>query len=434
MRLKLIYPEWGDFPLMYRRYIPVLGLARVAGMTPDGWDVSFTDERIEGLTICKDADLVGISLMTPQAKRAYEIADAYRARGVTVILGGAHVSLAPRESLAHADAIVIGEAEGVWGNALEDFRRGNLLHTYRCELPALSSPMPDWKVICEGKGYLPINPIQVARGCPVRCETCTVPQTSGTTFTMRDIASLAEEVSRLDQYVFVVNDNLHLAKRRSLPFFEVLRMSGKRWVGLTSLKAAEDEGFLSVLSHSGCWSMYVDLSPWISAGLNEIIDGVEVGRAGELIRRFQDVGIKLIASFVFGFDHDDLGIFEKTVSFAKSHGIDEAEFHVLTPYPGSRLYERLLNQDRLITLDFEEYTTARVVFKPAQMTADQLYEGYLSAWQNFYGAACELTDRGPVVRTFACFPAAKEDILSASAAPWIDAVIKGNRGQYDRKI
>lgn len=435
MRLKLLYPEWGDFPLVYRRYIPVLGLARVAGLTPEGWDVSFTDERIERLTICDDTDLVGISLMTPQAKRAYEIADAYRAMGVPVILGGTHVSLAPQDALEHADAIVIGEAEGVWASALEDFQRSGLRRTYRCELPALSGPLPDWKVICEGKGYLPLNSIQVSRGCPVRCETCSVPLISGTTFSMRGIDDLVEEISMLDQYVFVVNDNLHLAKRRSLPFFEALRESGKKWVGLSSLKAAEDAHFLQALRDSGCWSMYVDLSPWISAGLNDIIDGVEVSRAGEFIRRFQDMGIKLIASFVFGFDHDDLGTFEKTVSFARSHGIDEAEFHVLTPYPGSRLYERLLTQGRLLTTDFEEYTTARVVFRPAQMTAAQLYDGYVSAWQHFYGDACEMTDRGPVVRTFACFPASREDIMSAGGVRWLDSVIKGDKGgTNDRKV
>jgi len=436
MKLKLIFPEWGHFPLIYRRYIPVLGVATIAALTPEDWEIEFVDERIEPLTISRDADLVGISLMTPQADRAYRIADEYRALGVPVVLGGVHVSLAPNDALGHADAIVIGEAEGIWERLVDDFTRGEMKNIYRCETPPIEVPFPRWDVICRGKGYLPMNSIQVSRGCPVNCDMCSVPQTFGTSFRMRSIESLVEEMKKLDRYIFVVNDNLHLAKRRTLPFFEALTEIGKPWVGLAPLRIGEDGEFLGLVRKSHCWAMYIDLSPWISAGLNDVIDGVQVKKAGDYIRRIHDTGIKIIASFVFGFDHDDLDIFEKTVRFARDHEIEEVEFHILTPYPNSRLYERLKSQGRLLTDDFSQYTTARVVFRPAKMTPEELTEGYMEAWKAFYPEEYEDSDRGPVVRTFACFPLTREDLLNYNGGKWVEAVLnkKEVAGHIDQSI
>lgn len=424
MKLKLIFPEWGHFPLIYRRFIPVLGLSTVAALTPDTWDISFVDERIEPLSIQKDADLVAISLMTPQADRAYQIADEYRALGVPVVLGGVHVSLAPNDAMEHADAIVIGEAEGVWEKVIGDFERGKLKKIYKCETPPIEVPFPRWDIICQGKGYLPMNSIQVSRGCPVNCDMCSVPQTFGTTFRMRNVGTLIDEINKLDEYIFVVNDNLHLAKRRTRPFFEGMAQTGKKWVGLAPLKIADDPEFLDLLGISNCWSMYIDLSPWISAGLNEVIDGVQVKKAGDYIKKIHDAGIKIIASFVFGFDHDEKNIFEKTVEFAKDHIIEEVEFHILTPYPKSRLYERLKLQGRLLTDDFSQYTTAKVVFQPNNMTPDELTEGYREAWKMFYSNEYEDSDKGPVVRTFACFPLTREDLDNYKGGRWVDAVIR----------
>lgn len=429
MKLKLIFPEWGHFPLIYRRYIPLLGLSTIAALTPDEWEIHFVDERIEPLTIEKDADLVGISLMTPQANRAYRIADQYRALGTPVVLGGVHVSLAPHDALRHADAIVIGEAEGVWRKLLRDFEDGDLQKIYKCETPSLDVPLPRWDLFCDGKGYIPINSIQVSRGCPVNCDMCSVPRTFGTTFRMRDSEALASEIGKLDRYIFVVNDNLHLAKRRTAPFFNALKESAKEWVGLAPLRIAEDVRFLRQVKESNCWAMYVDLSPWISAGLNEIIDGVQVKKAGDYIKRIHDAGVKIIASFVFGYDHDEKDIFEKTVLFAKKHGIEEVEFHILTPYPKSRLYERLQAQGRLITEDFSEYTTAGVVFKPTCMSPEELYEGYMSAWKYFYEDEYEDSDIGPVVRTFACFPLKKGDLLNYTDGEWVSAVLSKERSE-----
>lgn len=424
MRLKLIYPDWGHFPLVYRRYIPVMGPAIVAALTPPDIEVSFTDGRLDSVDTDCDCDLVAISLMTSQANRAYEISDAFRRRGIPVVLGGVHVSLMPEEASANADAIVIGEAEGTWPGVMDDFRRGRLKKVYRCTSPPEEYPLPRWSIFRAGI-YIPMSSIQVSRGCPVNCDMCSVPQTFGTEFRMFDTDKLLADLGKLEDCIFVVNDNLNLAKRRVRKFLKGMAEAGKRWVGLAPLSSAGDREFLALLKESNCWAMYIDLSPWVSASLNEVIDGVQVSRAGDYIRRIRDMGIKVIASFVFGFDHDRPDIFEKTVSFAKRNNIEEAEFHILTPYPKSRLYERLSSEGRLITGDFSKYSTSSVVFVPKGMTPEELHEGYLTAWKEFYSSEkYEETDSGPLIKSFACFPMSKKDLLNYKEERWINSVMK----------
>ncbi|GAB4490059.1 MAG: radical SAM protein [Thermodesulfovibrionales bacterium] len=429
MRLHLIYPDWGHFPLIYRRFIPVMGPAIVAALTPPDIEVIFTDERLDTIDFNMDCDLVAISMMTSQASRAYEIADTYREKGVPVVLGGVHVSLMPEEAARHADAIVIGEAEGTWPQVIEDFRSGGLKKTYSCTKPAEKIPAPRWSIY-DGRGYIPMNSLQVSRGCPVNCDMCSVPQTYGTEFRMMKTDRLLEDVAKLDRYVFIINDNLHLAKRRVRPFLEGMAATGRPWVGLSPLSIAQDEDYLSLLEKSGCWAMYVDLSPWISAGINKVIDGVQIDKASQMIDRIRERGIKIIASFVFGFDHDRPDVFENTVRFAHENAIEEVEFHILTPYPKSRLHDRLVSEGRLLTSDFSRYSSSSVVFTPAQMSADELRAGYRQAWRDFYpDEEVEETGQGPVIRTFACFPLNREDLLNYSGGKWVDAVIKNKRSE-----
>lgn len=423
MKVKLVYPDLGHFPLLYRRFIPVLGPAILAALTPRDVDLCFSDDRVEAVDVAEDADLVGISVMTPQANRAYELADAYRARGIPVVLGGVHASLMPEEAGRHADAVVVGEAEETWPQVLEDARRGRMKPTYRCAKPPESLPLPRWEIF-DKSVYIPMNSIQVSRGCPVGCDLCSVPDTFGRSFRMFDTAKLLADMAALDRYIFVVNDNLHLAKRRVRPFLEGMADLGREWVGLAPLEFAQDEEYLRLLRKSNCWAMYVDLSPWVSAGLNEVIDNVPARKAGEYISRVRDHGIKVIASFVFGFDHDRPDIFEKTVAFAREHSIEEVEFHILTPYPGSRLYDRLATEGRLLTTDFSRYTAGSAVYRPRHMSPEDLEAGYLDAWRHFYSdAVVRETEQGPVVKSYASFPLAQGDLLLTESGKWVDSVI-----------
>ena len=424
MKLHLIYPDWGHFPLAYRRYIQVMGPAIVASLTPSDVEVVFTDERLRTIDFRMDCDLVAISMMTSQANRAYEIADTYRKKGIPVVLGGVHVSLMPEEAAMHADAIVIGEAENTWPDVIRDFRNGSLKKSYSCKNPSDDIPLPRWSIF-DRDVYLPMNSLQVSRGCPVNCEMCSVPQTYGTEFRMADTKKILRDIVKLDSYLFLINDNLHLAKRRVRSFFDGLAETGKPWVGLAPLSIAEDTAYLDLLKKTNCWAMYIDLSPWISAGLNERISAEQVVKANMLLERIRERGIKVIASFVFGFDHDQKDVFDRTVRFAKTNGIEEAEFHILTPYPKSRLYERLEAEGRLVTRDFSKYSTSSVVYRPVNMSADELYEGYIRAWKEFYPEEThEETEKGLVIKTFACFPMNKTDLDDYTGAGWVEAVRK----------
>ena len=424
MKLHLIYPDWGHFPLVYRRYIQVMGPAIVASLTPSDVEVVFTDERLRSVDFDMDCDLAAISMMTSQANRAYEIADIYRQKGVPVVLGGVHVSLMPEEASGHADAIVIGEAEHSWPELIRDFRSGALRSTYSCRKPAEDIPFPRWSIF-DRSVYLPMNSLQISRGCPVNCEMCSVPQTYGTEFRMADTAKILENIGRLDDYLFLINDNLHLAKRRVRRFLDGVAATGKQWVGLAPLSIADDTAYLDLLKRTNCWAMYIDLSPWISAGLNERISPAQIEKAAMLLDRIRERGIKVIASFVFGFDHDQKDVFDRTVGFARANGIEEAEFHILTPYPRSRLYERLEAEGRLETRDFSKYATSSVVYQPANMSARELYDGYIHAWKEFYPQEThEETDKGMVIKTFACFPLGRTELDNVAAGGWVDAVRK----------
>lgn len=427
MKLKLIYPEWGSYPLIYRRYIPTLGLIKVASFTPPDIDISITDERIEPIDFSEDVDLVGISAMTCQARRAYEIARIYREKGVKVVLGGVHPSLLPEEASKYSDAVVIGEAEGSWQELIEDFRRGSLKRFYSCKAKEVKASLMRWELYIN-KGYLPISPIQLSKGCPLDCEFCSVPSVFGNTFEMRPKEDILKEIEEAERYLFFINDNIHLARRRTSQIFSLLSTTEKKWVGLAPLNIAEDSNYLSSLVKSGCWALYVDFSPWLSASLNKKVGSSQVEKDIENIKRMRDAGIKVLASFVFGFDHDDKGSFERIVNFAKRTGIEEAEFHILTPYPKTRLWNKLFSEGRIIEKDFSLYTTTHVVYRPNNMTPEELLEGFLYAWKEFYPDESYIdTPEGPVIKTLSAFPLKKEDLLpmvfrNGYNARWLKAV------------
>ncbi|HLB25715.1 MAG TPA: radical SAM protein [Nitrospirota bacterium] len=407
MKIKFIYPEWGNFPLYYRRYIHTLGLITVAGLTPPDVEVSMTDERIEAIDFDEPADMVAISAMTCQAKRAYDIADTFRAKGVPVVLGGIHPSLMPEESARHADAVVVGEAEGTWEQVVRDFRAGGLKKYYKCvERPKMEDVALPRRDLLLGKGYIPMESMQVSRGCPVNCEFCSVPGLFGTSYRGRPIKEALAELEKMGKYIFFVDDNFHLAKRRTYELFDGMAGMGKKWTGLAPLNVGQDPEYLSKLVGSGCWLMYVDVGPWMSASFGEMRKGFTTAEKHlDNIKRLKGAGIKLIASFVFGYDYDDKGVFERTVEFAKKTGIEECEFLILTPYPSTRLHSKLMAEGRIIDHDLANYTTTKAVFRPKLMTPDELYEGYVSAWKEFYSKdIIEDTADGVVIKTLAQFP------------------------------
>jgi radical SAM superfamily enzyme YgiQ (UPF0313 family) len=388
MKMTMIFPDFEGLPLKYRAYIAPLGLLTLAANTPDRYDVEFIDERQEAVPEDLDTDIAVISAMTPQAGRAYELADDFRSRGIKVVLGGAHPSLMPGEAMAHADAVLVGEAEGLWEGLIADLEEDRSRGFYICEhKPDLTGlPRPRYDLLKE-ENYLPIRSIQITRGCPLNCEFCAVPKNFGRQYRIRSVDEVISDLEALPSHVYFVDDNILMKKRNFAELFVRMSAMDKKWTGMAPLHIASDKDYVDLIRRSGCWSIYVDIGPSVSFGLKDDVSSYKGGveRSMDHIKRLQDAGIKVMGSFIFGFDHDDESIFENTLSFIEKSGLVEPEFLILTPYPGTPLHDKLTAKGRIFDDDWSHYNTVHAVFTPEKMTPERLEEGVGFLWKEFYG-------------------------------------------------
>jgi len=389
----LICPTWED---VHRRKMkarafrfPPVNLTLLAAMTPEEWEVSIVDENVDDVDFEADVDLVGITTMTATAPRAYAIADRFRARGVKVVMGGMHASAMPQEALQHADAVVVGEAEGCWHKVLEDFKRREMRGIYRSErFPDLAGlPIPR-RDLLRKKAYLTTNTIQTARGCPFGCSFCAVSYFFGRKYRMRPVKEVIAEIEAMgSKFVGFLDDNIAGDRRYAKELFQALASEGIMWAGQASTTIARDRELLKLAQKSGCKGLFVGFESISEDSLGEVgkrFNRVEEYR--EVIKRFHDHGIVVEGAFIFGFDHDDLGVFERTLEFAKKSGLDLAQFGILTPLPGTPLRARLEREGRIISNDWSKYNIGHAVFRPKNMTPEQLEEGTQWAWLQFYSS------------------------------------------------
>lgn len=395
MKVLFIEPLGSSIPLIYRRQIPFLGLITVAALMDDADDIRYIDERFEPVPFHEGADLVVLTGLTHQANRAYEIADAFRNKGIPVVMGGIHATVLPDEAKAHVDAVIVGEAEGKWEDMLADLKRGSLNKIY------LSSKRPDLKRfriprrdLLRSKGYLPFDLIQATRGCPMKCDFCIVPDAFGRRCRYRPPEEVLDEVRGLEKTFFFVDDNMILNYRYFDQIFQGLKDIGKNWFCLGSTQLFKMPHFLDRMAEAGCWAIYIDMGPWLSMSLSNSGSMLKERELyGRFVDRLKEKGMKVVGSFVFGYDHDDEGVFERTVKFALSLRIDEAEFHILTPFPKTRLYQRLEKEGRIIDRDWSHYSATKVVFRPKRMSPETLQMGYWTAWKEFFRS--EIIEESP---------------------------------------
>jgi radical SAM superfamily enzyme YgiQ (UPF0313 family) len=391
VKIKIIVPRWpkDSFWDVITFKFPSLNTTLLAALTPQGHQVHIHDEGIAPLDLDEACDLAAITAMTPLAPRGYEIAEQYRRKGVKVVMGGIHPTWLPEEAIAHCDAVVIGEADEVWAEVVRDAAHGHLKRFYqqkeRTDLSLL--PLPRRELL-PSKGYFFENTIQTTRGCPFDCEFCSVTAIYGGTYRTRPIAEVEREIKTLRRapaYIFFVDDNIVGDMRHARELFSMLSQYRLRWVSQGPISIAQNEKLVRLMAKAGCHGMFIgfeSLSPENLKLMGKRTNKVERYEAG--IKRLHDHGIGVHASFVFGYDYDDPSVFEKFISFANRNRIDGAFLPLLTPFPGTRIHQRLKKEGRILTEDWSKYDMATVVFKPKRMTIEQLQEGFWWVNKEFY--------------------------------------------------
>lgn len=390
MKIKLISPRMSLRPMdseYKRRLSPSMALLTVAALTGSEHEIWIEDENVKALNLEDQPDLVGITANVDTSLRAYAIADQYRLRGVPVVLGGIHVSALPDEALLHADAVCIGDAEESWPRILKDVQAGGLKGKYFQRIPPELSQTPParWDLL-NTPAYLYTNIVSASRGCPFRCAFCYNSCPYVHPHRNRPVAQVVDEILRLKtKHVMFIDDNFIGNPEWTRQFVDAIRPLGLVWNAAVSANILLHLDLLDQMQASGCRSLFIGFE-----SINQIsLDGVgkrqnRSQHFEKLVEEIHSRGMMINASLVFGLDHDGPEIFENTLDWLVSHRIESMTAHILTPYPGTVLYEWMRKENRIIDEDWSHYNTAHVVYQPKRMSVRELYNGYLWIYDQFY--------------------------------------------------
>jgi radical SAM superfamily enzyme YgiQ (UPF0313 family) len=391
MRIKLISPRMSLRPMdsEFKRVLsPSLSLLTVAALTPDSHSVYVEDENVSPLDLSDHPDLVGITVNVDTSLRAYDIAQSYRQRGIPVVLGGIHPSANPGQAEQFADAICVGEAEEVWERVLSDTANGKLQKRYYHEHPAdmARTPRPKWELL-DTSNYLYTNVVCASRSCPFACEFCyNSCDYIHHQYRNRPLAHVLDEIRSLKtKQVMFIDDNFIGNPEWTRAFIEAIMPMKLTWHAAVSTNIGQQPDLLDAMQASGCRSLFIGF---------ESINGDSIHSVGkrqnkvelydQTIAEIHRRGIMVNASMAFGFDHEDASIFPQTLDWLVRNRVETMTGHILTPYPGTTLYNRLLAENRIIDFDPTHYNTAHVVFQPKRMSPQELYDGYLWMYENVY--------------------------------------------------
>jgi radical SAM superfamily enzyme YgiQ (UPF0313 family) len=378
----------GSVPKRKMLRFSVLSLTTVAALTPRNHDVAICDENVQPLDFDTPCDVVGITFMTALAPRAYEIADEFRRRGKTVIAGGFHATFRPEEAAGHFDAVVIGEAEGIWPRVLEDVEAGRVARFYRAaEQPDLAtSPMPRRELTAAtSRHYVTTHAVQTGRGCRHRCKFCSITAFAQGTHRSRPLENVLEELKTIPRHFMFVDDNIIADPDYAKQLFRAMIPMQKRWISQCSLKIADDPELLELARAAGCRGVFVGVETLSKENLDAVDKGFndECGYC-ERIAAIQAKGIGVQAGIIVGLDGDDVTVFERTLRFLQQAHVNALQLAILTPQPGTPLHDEFERAGRITDRDWSHYDYRHTVIRPARMTAQQLQDGADWLYREFY--------------------------------------------------
>ncbi len=377
MKFKLIYPKWEKLERQTEFHLPPHGPVVFAASLPDHVEVEFTDENVQEIDFSSPADLVGISVMlTCHVQRGWEIADHYRAKGIKVIFGGIATMLHAEETMKHADSVFLGEAEGKMDRVVRDFESGKLarLYDYQSDYPDTRLIGPARrdilaKQLYNYKGIQMFDLFHASRGCRFNCYPCCASFLGGRNFRPRPLDRVVEEMAGIENNrLFIVDNSLAQDKRWEMDLFREMIPLKKKWC---CHPIENDEEVLDLAARAGAWYVY-----------QAIFDTSDYIR--DRVKRYKDYGIAVEGTILLGLDDHTEDYIKKLVDFLLEIDLDLAEFTVLTPFPHTRAFEDIQRENRLLSCNWRDYTTDKVVFRPKQMSAEKLQEMYFYAWDTFY--------------------------------------------------
>lgn len=401
MKLLLIQASHFDQFGQTRKYdtalMPSNALATLAALTPADVDIAVVDDYVEDIDFDQEVDLVGITAMTSQIPRAYQIADEFRNRNKPVVLGGIHVTTLPAEAGRHADAVVLGEAEDLWTTVIDDVRKDRLKTRYQAEKkPDLKQlVIPEYNLfqlkkyrITHGSSY-PRLPVQTTRGCPFSCDFCSVSQFWGRGFRTKPVAHVYEEIAhyrrRGARNFFFSDDNIIGNPGYARQLFDTIKPLKINWSGQASTTIVNDRNLVSLMAQSGCKRMFVGfetISQRNLKGMGKAFN--QVAQYRDIIRLFKNSGIWIQASIIFGFDEDTPESLQATIDFLDKYRVSVVHIFLLTPIVGSPLRDRLEAEGRIIDADWSHYNGTKVTFMPKNFSPEELEAFYWSKFRYIY--------------------------------------------------